>query len=275
VLAPGDVAGVEALGYRPAWRAFEQAGAKLVGVPVDGEGIVVDKLPARRVRCIYTTPHHQYPTTALMSPARRLALLAQCRERGIALVEDDYDHEFHYEGRPVAPLAATDPTNVIYVGTLSKILAPGLRVGFVAAHPTVIERLARLRASIDRQGDHVLETAIAELIADGDLARHARKMRRVYHARRDALGAALTRELGGVLTFTLPPGGMTLWAQVAGDIDLDRWREGAAARGVAVAFAKDFALDGRPRPFVRLGYAHLTERELAEVARRLSRALPR
>ncbi|NVB85059.1 MAG: PLP-dependent aminotransferase family protein [Kofleriaceae bacterium] len=275
VLRPGDTAAVEELGYRPAWRALEEAGARLAGVPVDGAGLVVDKLPAR-ARCLYTTPHHQYPTTVLMSPARRLALLARARKFGIAIIEDDYDHEFHFEGRPVPPLAAMDPTNVIYVGSLSKILAPGLRLGFVAAHPSVIETLARLRATIDRQGDHVLETTIAELIEDGDLARHVRKMRRVYHARRDALAAVLVRELGNeVLSFELPAGGMSLWARAAPDIDLERWRQRALERGVAVAFARDFALDRRARPFLRLGYGHLSERELAEVARRLARALAR
>lgn len=272
VLRPGDTAAVEALGYRPAWRALEEAGARLAGVPLDGAGLVVDRIPAG-TRCLYTTPHHQYPTTVLMSPARRLALLARAREQGIAIIEDDYDHEFHFEGRPVPPLAAMDPTNVIYVGSLSKIVAPGLRLGFVAAQPCVIECLARLRASLDRQGDHVLETAVAELIEDGELARHVRKLRRVYHARRDALAAALGRELAAVVSFEPPAGGMTLWARVAPDVDLERWRQRSLEAGVAVAFARDFALDRRARPFMRLGYGHLSERELAEVVRRLARAL--
>ncbi len=273
VLHPGDVAAVEELGYQPAWRALEEAGAKLVGVPVDGAGLVMDAWAAD-ARVLYTTPHHQYPTTVLMSPARRLALLAHARATGMAIIEDDYDHEFHFEGRPVPPLAAMDPTNVIYVGTLSKILAPGLRLGFVAAHASVIDRLARLRAVVDRQGDHVLESAIAELVEDGDIARHARKMRRVYAERRDVLAEVLRRELRDVLAFEVPAGGMTLWARVAAGVDLDRWKKRALERGVAVAFAKDFALDGRARPFVRLGFAHLAPKELAEVARRLRAALP-
>jgi GntR family transcriptional regulator/MocR family aminotransferase len=274
VLRPGEIAAVEELGYQPAWRALEEAGAKLAGVPLDESGLVVDEVPAK-ARIVYTTPHHQYPTTVLLSPARRLALLARARERGIAIIEDDYDHEFHFEGRPVPPLAAMDPTNVIYVGTLSKILAPGLRLGFVAAHATVIDRLARLRMVVDRQGDHVLESAIAELIEEGAIARHARKMRRVYAERRDALASALDRELRGVLSFALPAGGITLWARVADGIAIDRWKQRALEAGVAVAFAKDFALDRTARPYVRLGFAHLTPKELSEIARRLRRSLPK
>ncbi len=274
VLRPGDVAAVEELGYQPAWRALEEAGATLAAAPLDDAGVVVDRIP-KRARVLYTTPHHQYPTTVLLSSARRMALLAQARERSMAIIEDDYDHEFHFDGRPVPPLAAMDATNVIYVGTLSKILAPGLRLGFVAAHASVIDRLARLRAVVDRQGDHVLESAIAELVEDGDIARHARKMRRVYGERRDALATALERELAGVLTFALPAGGITLWARVAAGIDLDRWKQRALEAGVAVAFAKDFALDRVARPYLRLGFAHLSPRELSDVARRLRRSLPK
>ena len=274
LIRPGDVAAVEELGYQPAWRALEEAGATLAPVALDHAGLVVDRLPGIAARCLYTTPHHQYPTTVLMSPARRLALLAHAHRAGLAIIEDDYDHEFHFDGRPVAPLAASDHgRSVIYVGTLSKILAPGLRIGFVAAARPVIEQLARLRGSMDRQGDQVLETAIAELIEDGELRRHARKMRRIYAARRDALVTALDRELRGAVSFDLPPGGITLWARVAPDIRLERWGQRALDRGVAVAFASTFAHDHAPRPFVRFGFAHLDEAELADAVKRLRRAL--
>ncbi len=274
LVRPGDVAAVEELGYQPAWRALELAGARLAPVPLDDAGLVVESLTRLPARCLYTTPHHQYPTTVLMSPARRLALLELARARGLAIIEDDYDHEFHFEGRPVAPLAASDRDGcVIYVGTLSKILAPGLRLGFVAAPPRVIEQLAGLRFVVDRQGDHVLEHAVAELVEDGELQRHARKMRRIYEQRRDALVRALHRELGGALSFALPAGGMTLWARVDPAIRLDAWRQRALAQGVAVAAARDFELERRPRPFLRLAFARHDEAELADAVRRLRRAL--
>jgi GntR family transcriptional regulator/MocR family aminotransferase len=143
LLAPGDVVAVEALGYRPAWTALAAAGARLVPIAVDEHGIDVDALEAlaarERLRAVYVTPHHQYPTTVMLDAGRRLRLLELARARRIAIIEDDYDFEFHYEGRPVLPLAAADQhAVVVYIGTLSKILAPSLRLGFVVAPPALI-----------------------------------------------------------------------------------------------------------------------------------------
>ena len=272
LLRPGDVAAVEELGYPPAWRALANAGAELAPVPLDDAGLKVEALGVPRL--VYVTPHHQYPTTVLLSPARRLALLELARTRGFAIVEDDYDHEFHFEGRPVAPLASIDRgATVLYIGSFSKLLAPGLRLGYIAACERVIERLATLRSSIDRMGDQVLEHAVAELIEDGELRRHARKARRAYAARREAMASLLARELGGALTVRLPPGGITLWAKVAPDVRLDAWRERARAHGVAIATARQFDLNARPRPYLRLAYAYHDESELADAIRRLRKAL--
>jgi GntR family transcriptional regulator/MocR family aminotransferase len=280
LVRPGDVVAVEALGYRPAWTAFQLAGARLAPVPVDAEGLRVDRLQALAarspVRAIYLTPHHQYPTTVTLSPARRLALLAWARTARVALIEDDYDHEFHYDGRPVLPLASADQGGVvIYVGTLSKVLAPGLRVGFLTAPGPLIEAATAIRAAIDRQGDTTLEYAIAELLEEGEIQRHVRKMRGVYHARRDALAAALRRELGGALEYTVPAGGMTLWARCAPDIDSAAWADRSREAGVWFAHGGQYTFDGQPFPAVRLGFAGLKESELREAARRMARALPR
>jgi len=273
LLEPGDVAAVEAYGYQPAWRAFEAAGARLAGIPLDGSGLVVDELPAK-ARLVYATPHHQYPTTVLLSPARRFALLERARRDRFAIVEDDYDHEFHFDGRPVAPLASADASgSVLYVGTLSKILAPGLRLGYVVAPEPVIATLAAIRAAIDRQGDHVTELAVADLIEDGEVARHAATSRRIYAARRDAFAELLRRELGGVLDFELPAGGITIWARVAPDVAIERWRERALAKGVAFVPGRELALGHASSPFIRLAFARYTEGELAEAVRILKRAL--
>jgi len=274
LLRAGDVAAVEELGYPPAWRALANAGATLAPVPLDESGAQVDALAKLRPRVLYTTPHHQYPTTVLLSPARRLALLELARTHGFAIVEDDYDHEFHFDGRPVAPLASIDRgASVLYVGSLSKLLAPGLRLGYIAASERVIERLAIVRAALDRNGDHVLENAIAELVEDGELRRHARKARRIYAARRAAMVDLLARELGTALAFTLPPGGITLWARVAPDIAVDAWRDRAREHGVALATGRQFDLAGRAQPYLRLAFAYHDESELADAIRRLRRAL--
>lgn len=275
IVRPGDVACVEALGYRPSWAALERAGARLVGVPVDAGGIDVAALAricARTaVRLLYVTPHHQYPTTAVLAAGRRVQLLALARKHRFAILEDDYDHEFHYEGRPVLPLASTDPDGVVvYIGTLAKILAPGLRLGFVVAPRPLIERLARERYLVDRQGDHALEIAIAELIEDDELGRHTRKMRRIYLARRDALADALHEHLGDRVSFHTPTGGMALWADFTPSLDVDRWCKRAFDRGVIFQPGSMFCLAPRRLAAARFGYGASTEAEIRLAVRRLA-----
>jgi GntR family transcriptional regulator/MocR family aminotransferase len=278
LVQPGDVVAVEALGYRPAWEALRGAGAVVKPIALDDDGMRVDALAAlvakETVRAVYVTPHHQYPTTAVLAAGRRLELLDLARRARILIIEDDYDHEFHYDGRPVLPLASADRAGVVvYVGTLSKVLAPGLRIGYLVAPAPVVDRVAARRASVDRQGDHAIEWAVAELLEDGEVQRHTRRARRVYQQRRDVLIAALRAELGEVLTFRAPAGGTALWAHVAPRYDVAGWVERALARGVAMQAAQQFAFDGRARPSVRLGFAQLNDAELREAVRRLRLAL--
>jgi GntR family transcriptional regulator/MocR family aminotransferase len=267
LLRPGDVVAVEGLGYRPAWTALRETGAELVPVPVDAEGLCVDALTElhrrRPVRAVYVTPHHQYPTTASMHPARRLALLALARAERFAVIEDDYDNEFHYEGWPLLPLAAADDAGVVvYVGTLSKILAPGLRIGFVVAPRPLLDRLAALRRHVDRQGDALGERAVAELFDEGEVQRHVRRVRREYERRRGVLAAALRERFGEDVRFDVPAGGLALWTRFAPDVDADAWAARCLARGVAFSPGSRFTFDGTPLPAARLGYATLTADEL-------------
>ncbi len=280
LVQPGDAVAVEELGYRAAWEAFRGAGAKLVPVPIDEDGLRVDALESlarhERVRAVYLTPHHQYPTTATLPAGRRLALLRLAAAERIAIIEDDFDSEFHYDGRPVLPLAASDAAGVVvYVGTLSKVLAPGLRLGYVHAPAEVVDCLAEHRRYVDRQGDFALELAIAELLEDGEIPQHAWRMRRVYADRRDALAAALRADLAGALEFSVPPGGMALWCRAAQGIDVERWAAASLAAGVSFDTAQRFAFDGEPRPALRLGFAAQAEAELREAVRRMARSLPR
>lgn len=279
LLLPGDVIAVEALGYRPAWSALRAAGATIVPVPVDTRGIDVDALERlakeRRVRGVYVTPHHQYPTTVTLAPARRLRLLELASAHRMFVLEDDYDHEFHYEGRPVLPLASADAHGVVvYVGTLSKVLAPGLRTGFVVAAEPLISRLASVRRTTDRQGDRLLEWAIADLLEEGEIQRHIRRTKRIYGERRAHLANLLERHLGSVLSFDLPSGGTAIWARVANDVSVDAWSERALELGLVVQGAKRFSFDGKSRPYLRVGFAQHDEREAREAVRRLVAALP-
>jgi len=281
VLPGGRAIAVEAIGYRPAWTAFARAGARVVPIPIDRDGLDVDALAAvvRRepIAAVYVTPHHHYPTTVTLGAGRRLALLGLARRASFAVIEDDYDHELHYEGRPVLPLASADVHgSVVYVGTLSKVVAPGLRLGYVVAPEPVIERLARERFVLDRQGDHVAERAVAEMLEDGTVARHVRRMRSVYALRRDLLVAELGRAFGGRIDVRAPPGGMALWARVDLAPHLVAvWERRAAREGVVFAAGERFVFDGGAVPFARFGFASLDERELREAVRRLARAFPR
>jgi GntR family transcriptional regulator / MocR family aminotransferase len=279
LLRPGDVVAVEALGNRVAWKALQLAGAELLPVPVDGAGLDVAALAQlaehRPIRAIYVTPHHQFPTTAVMPATRRMQLLQLARSRRIAIIEDDYDHDFHYEGRPVLPLAARDEGGVVvYVGTLSKVLAPGLRMGYLLAPRAVLERVCTLRQVADIQGDLAHECAVAELFEDGDLMRHVRRMRRMYRHRRDALVDALRRHLAGAVDFAVPAGGMALWAQVTADIDVEAWAARAVHQGVAFAGGRMYDFHGDSQPAMRLGFSPLDAEELDEAVRRMAAALP-
>ncbi len=278
--ALGGTIAIEALGYPSAWAAFASTGARLVPVPVDARGLDVEALAAivRRepISGVYVTPHHQYPTTVTLAPGRRSALLdLACRER-FAVIEDDYDHELHYEGRPVLPLASADVHgSVIYVGSLSKVLAPGLRLGYVVAPVPVVERLARERFVVDRQGDHVGERAAAELIEDGTVMRHVRRMRRVYCSRRDRLVELLESTFGDRIEVTSPPGGMALWVRVRlPPSKVVAWEQKALEHGVAFVAGERLAFDRRPVPFARIGFAPLDDIEVREAVARLARAFP-
>jgi GntR family transcriptional regulator/MocR family aminotransferase len=280
IVSPGDVVAVEQLGYRQGWEALRAAGARLIPLPLDEEGVSADALQdltrRERVRAVYLTPHHQYPTTVTLAAGRRLRLLELARAQRIAIVEDDYDHEFHYDGRPVLPLASVDQAGVVvYIGTLSKVLAPGLRVGYVVAPPALVDRLAAHRAFIDVQGDYGIEGAVAELLDEGEVQRHVRRVRRIYMARRDALVRAIASELGGALVPRPAPGGIAIWAEVGRGIDVEAWAARARDAGVLFHTAKHFAFDGRPRPFVRLGFASMNEQEMQEAVRRMAIAVPR
>jgi GntR family transcriptional regulator/MocR family aminotransferase len=277
LVRPGDTVVVEQLGYRPAWEAFRLAGARVIGVAVDAGGLNIDALERviadRPVRAVYVTPHHQFPTTVTLSAGRRMRLLELARTHRFAIVEDDYDHEFHYDGRPVLPLASADPHGVVvYIGTLSKVLAPGLRIGYVAGPSELIDRIAAHRSHVDTHGDTVLEAAVAALLEDGAIQRHIRRVRREYHARRDTLVAALREHLDEYVSFGVPAGGIALWLKAKKGLDVDAWASAARERGAVIVTGSAYALDGRARPFVRLGFASLNSEELLEGVRRLRAA---
>ena len=278
LFTPGDAVAVEAMGGRGAWEAFARAGARCLPVPVDEAGLRVEELePVLRaggLRAVLVTPQRQYPTLAILSPERRARLLALARRHRFAVIEIDQDSEFQFDGRALAPLAAGEaPGLVVHLGTLSKIFSPDLRLGFVHAPAPLIARMRELRATFDRHGDPVLERAMAELMEDGEIQRHLNRMVQVYRRRRDALCAALARELPAAVSVQPPAGGLALWVGVQHGIDVDRWAARALERGVAFQPGRRFAFDGGPVAGMRLGFSGYPEPQLEDVASRLRAAL--
>jgi len=278
LLRPGDRVAVEDPGYAPAWSTLRNSGAVLVPIPVDAGGLRIEALAAELarepIRAVYCTPHHQFPTTTTLEPARRQALLDLARRHRMAVLEDDYDFEFPFDGSPAPPLASADRAGVVvYMGSLSTVLAPGLRLGFVAGPRAMVDALAMRRYAADRQGDQVLERAMAELLEDGLLQRHVRKMLRIYQSRRTVLAEALERELDGAVSFVLPTGGMSLWLQAAPGLDVEAWAARAERQGVQFYPGRHFDFRGRALPNLRLGFSALDEAELCEGVRRMKAAL--
>jgi GntR family transcriptional regulator/MocR family aminotransferase len=277
LVKPNDVVGVEELSYSQGVAVFRAQGATIAPIPLDAEGLRIEPLrtlaESGRLRAVYVTPHHQFPTTVTLSAGRRMQLLDLARQYRFAIIEEDYDHEFHYDGAPVLPLASSDRWGVVaYVGSFSKVLAPAMRIGYVVAPRALVKSVAAQRLYIDVQGDRVLEYAVAELLEEGQIQRYIRRIKRIYAERRNVLADALRRKLGEALTFSMPAGGIALWAKAADDIDIDRWAGRARSQGAMMITARHFAVDGKPRPYARLGFASLNEQELVEAVRRLAAA---
>ena len=205
----GEAIALENPGYLSARRIFLAQGARLVPVPIDDEGIRVDEpgglveISARsaqlRPKLVYVTPSHQFPTGVSMSLSRRLALLKWARDCNALIVEDDYDSEFRYSGRPIPALQGLDEYNrVLYVGTFSKVMFPGLRLGYVAIPPPLVDVFQRAKWLCDRQGSLIDQVALAAFIRTGQLAQHVRRMRNIYGARRRSLVELLQQTVKGV-----------------------------------------------------------------------------
>jgi GntR family transcriptional regulator/MocR family aminotransferase len=196
LLAPGDLVAVEDPGYPPPRMLFGALGARVVGVPVDREGLVVDAVPDD-ARLVYVSPSHQFPLGVPMSLPRRMALLAWARRRQAVLLEDDYDGEFRFAGRPVEPLRALDRgARVVYAGSFSKVMLPTLRLGFCVPPPSLRAPLRAAKFVTDWHTSLPTQAALARFVADGMLARHIRRMRSVYRVRHDLIAGLVVRDLG-------------------------------------------------------------------------------
>lgn len=274
----GDYVMVENPGYQPAWRAFEQAGAQLLPVQVDREGIRIEEVEAYlqkygAIKALYTTPHHQYPTTVTMSRQRRQELIRLSNEKGFHLIEDDYDNEFHFGYRPILPLASyAEAKHVIYIGTMSKVVAPALRIGFLVGCEELIEQVGDLRKIIDVQGDTIMEQAVLQLIQEGTIKRHLKKATTHYKIKRDFMAQLLNEHLHGIVDFQIPDGGMAFW--IVPHLAIN-WRNVAnelALKGIRIITPDQYSLPPYTNG-IRLSYGSLSEDRLTEGVVALAHAL--
>lgn len=262
VLNPGERAWIESPGYSGARVALEAAGATVRGIGLDESGMAFEAI-ADTPRLIFVTPAHQHPTGLLMPAPRRRALLRFAASVGARVIEDDYDSEFHYEGRPVAALQGSDNANsVFYVGTFSKSLHADIRVGYVVVPRPFVDVFAKAQRHAGQIVSMTLQDALADFIGEGHYAAHIRKTTRIYHARRDHLCHAL-KSLGTELTFSPPDGGMQLVAHLAPHRDDHEVCRRLANAGVVGRPLSQHYFDGNaPRHGLFLGFAAWNEAEI-------------
>jgi GntR family transcriptional regulator/MocR family aminotransferase len=267
LLDPGHVVAIEEPQYLGAREAFRAAGARLRPVPVDADGLVVSRLPApaRPPRLVYVTPSHQFPTGATMSLARRLALLQWAGRARAWIVEDDYDSEYRYSGRPIEALQALDRTDcVVYVGTLSKTLFPALRLGYVVAPEPLVPTLRAIKALTDRHTATLGQEVLADFIREGHFERHLRRTRVRNAARRAALLDAVATRLGPAARVEGANAGLhaLLWLDGVSPRRLDDVVRRAQGAGVGLYPVRRFYLRPPRRAGLLLGYAGLTEDDI-------------
>jgi len=276
LLNPGEAAWLENPGYHGAQGALLAAGARLVPVPVDEEGLVVE---VGRQRCpdarlVSTTPSHQSPTGVTMSLSRRLALLDWARQAEAWVLEDDYDSEYRYCNRPLESLQGLDRAGrVLYIGTFSKVLFPALRLGYLVAPAELIDPLLATRRFIDSHAPILEQMALTDFLREGHFARHLRRMRQQYHQRRDLLEAALRAHLGNLLDVRAPEAGMHLVGWLPLDKDDCLAASLAARAGIEVTPISKYCLEALPRGGLVLGYASTIAEAILPGVKRLAAAL--
>ena len=271
LLGPGDGIAVEDPSYGPPRKLFTALGIRVVGIPVDRQGLVVDALP-RGIRAVYVTPSHQFPLSVTMTLTRRQALLAWAERNNAAIIEDDYDSEFRFGGRPLEPLQTLDAKGrVVYVGSFSKTMLPTLRLGFLVTPPSLREALHKAKFVTDWHSSTLAQAALARFIDEGAFARHVRRVSAIYRERHETLADAITRDFAEHLELIPSTTGLHLTA-LARNMSADQIVEiarRAAARGVAVQVLSRFAVSENPRAGIMLGYGAIPTSHIEEGVRLL------
>lgn len=263
----GDFVAVETLGYPPARKAFAACGAQLVDIKQDEHGLCVDDLKAQlsqySIKMLYLTPLHQYPTTVTLSPTRRMQIYQLCYKYGVMIIEDDYDHEFHYKCQPLQPMAADDPAGiVIYLSTFSKIMFSAARIGYICAPPEVIAQLCAWKQLMNHKNDVVMQLAVAHFMKEGSFETHLKRMTKLYKKRFEAMDneLSLMQSKGLPIEYVKPDGGMAMWVNL--NKPVHGLKSALQMQGVYIQAEPEFyyqeaarSLIPKKQSYIRLGFA--------------------
>lgn len=267
LLVRDDVVLVGDLSNFTANMIFKDVGARVETVPIDSDGVDIEALKNRlrekKVRMIYITPHHHYPTTVTLSPERRIELLRLAHEYGFIIIEDDYDYDFQYEKGIAMPMASADIDGmVIYIGTFGKSLAPSFRAGFIVAPRDLMGELQKHIGLIDRQGDIFLEQVLGEMIEEGNIHRFLKKSLKIYRERRDHLCDILNEQFADTISYQQPSGGLAIWLEWNHPISLLHLSSNCKKDDLFIP--KNILYQNRKTTAMRLGFGHLSTEEMTK-----------
>ncbi|WP_449387359.1 aminotransferase-like domain-containing protein [Chryseobacterium lineare] len=265
LLAKGDTVLVGELSYFSVNMIVQRTGVTICSVPIDQDGINVGEVrkicERQKIRMLYLTPHHHYPTTVTLSAARRLELLNLAQEYGFIILEDDYDYDFHYDKSPILPLASADTEGmVIYIGSFGKSLAPGFRTGFIVAPENIMVEMRKYLGIIDRQGDILMEHVLGEMIAEGEISRYLKKSLKIYKERRDYFTFLLKENLGEYIDFKVPSGGLAIWTEWKVPVNLMKLSRQCVQDNLFIP--KTLLYQNRKLTAMRLGFGNLNGNEM-------------
>ena len=275
LLDAGDRIFIEDPVYHGARKAFDAAGLECVPVPLDGDGMRVDllqTLPA--ARAVFLTPSHQFPTGTTLALDRRLAAIAWAQQEQAWIIEDDYDSEFHYAGKPMACVQGLDQhERTIYVGTFTKSMFPGLRIGYMVLPASLVAPMTVARTLLDGHSAAIAQLTLARFIEGGHLGAHVRTMRAVYAERRDVLARLVREHLGDFLEPRVPAGGMQMPCTLLHDIAERAAVDGARRAGIDLLGLTQLHASSPQQTGFLMGFAAHAPHELEVAARKLAQVL--